>query len=105
VQAKRIINPDQRMPPDKLAHVFTRIGAPRAQEVVQRVPFGYLLPPKKRGREAFGYIPNSFGSEILRTSPLEHAGWAESAMPSLRRPRRAITVGKRRPLILDSKGA
>jgi len=29
---------------------------------------GRFLPPKKHGREAIGYFPNSFGVGILRSS-------------------------------------
>jgi hypothetical protein len=35
-------------------------GVPKANERVETVPIGRFLAPKKHGREAFGYFPNSF---------------------------------------------
>src|SRR4051794_11859693 len=40
---------------------------------VEGVPIGRLLAPKKGGRDAFSYFPNSFKSAILGSARL-HAG-------------------------------
>src|SRR5215211_6673909 len=37
---------------------------PKANERVETVPIGRFLAPKKHGREAFGYFPNSFSTHF-----------------------------------------
>src|SRR5215204_5389658 len=39
-------------------------GVPKANERVETVPIGRFLAPKKHGREAFGYFPNSFSTHL-----------------------------------------